>query len=121
MRNVASVIVNYANYCKENLEYNYSRFIFPKIYGVQYNQAVQLCLNDFDSDGDVIDELKTSKELINLANAIAKARFKKNKSKADIAKAEQELIDKENAEKEKQNQTNNETNNQTNNETDVKN
>ena len=42
MRNVASVIVNYANYCKENLEYNYSRFIFPKIYGVQYNQAIQL-------------------------------------------------------------------------------
>ena len=41
MRNVASVIVNYANYCKENLEYNYSRFIFPKIYGVQYNQAIQ--------------------------------------------------------------------------------
>ena len=104
IRNVASVIVNYANYCKENLEYNYSRFIFPKIYGVQYNQAVQMCMNDFDSDGDVIDELKTSKELINLANAIAKARFKRNKSKADIAQAQRELEDKEREEQEKKEQ-----------------
>ena len=104
IRNVASVIVNYTNYCKENLEYNYSRFIFPKIYGVQYNQAVQMCMNDFDSDGDVIDELKTSKELINLANAIAKARFKRNKSKADIAQAQKDLEDKEREEQEKKEQ-----------------
>ena len=111
IRNVASVIVNYANYCKENLEYNYSRFIFPKIYGVQYNQAVQMCMDDFDSDGDVIDELKTSKELINLANAIAKARFRKNKSKADIEKAKKELEDKEKQEQETKNQQNQNTQN----------
>jgi len=107
IRNVASVIVNYANYCKEHLEYNYSRFIFPKIYGVQYNKAVQMCMNDFDSDGDVIDELKTSKELINLSNAIAKARFKNNKSKADIEKARKELEDKEKEDQEKQEEENN--------------
>ena len=101
MRNVASVIVNYANYCKENLEYNYSRFIFPKIYGVQYNQAVQMCLSDFDNKGEVIDELKTSKELINLANAIAKARFRKNKSKEEIEKAKKDLEDKEQEEQTK--------------------
>lgn len=121
IRNVASVIVNYANYCKENLEYNYSRFIFPKIYGVQYNQAVQMCMNDFDSDGDVIDELKTSKELINLANAIAKARFRKNKSKAEIEQARKELEDKEREEQEQkeqqnQQQTNNQNNEQNNDE-----
>lgn len=100
IRNVASVIVNYANYCKENLEYNYSRFIFPKIYGVAYNNAVQMCLNDFDNEGNPIDELKTSKELINLANALAKARFKKNKSRAEIEKAQKELEDKEKEEQE---------------------
>lgn len=117
IRNVASVIVNYANYCKENLEYNYSRFIFPKIYGVQYNQAVQMCMDDFDSDGDVIDELKTSKELINLANAIAKARFRKNKSKADIEKAKKELEDKEKQEQENKNKQNQNTQNINNNQT----
>ena len=101
MRNVASVIVNYANYCKENLEYNYSRFIFPKIYGVQYNQAIQMCLSDFDNKGEVIDELKTSKELINLANAIAKGRFRKNKSKEEIEKAKKGLEDKEQEEQTK--------------------
>ena len=101
MRNVASVIVNYANYCKENLEYNYSRFIFPKIYGVQYNQAIQMCLSDFDNKGEVIDELKTSKELINLANAIAKGRFRKNKSKEEIEKAKKDLEDKEQEEQTK--------------------
>lgn len=104
MRNVASVIVNYANYCKENLEYNYSRFIFPKIYGVPYNQAIQMCLSDFDNQGQVIDELKTSKELINLANAIAKARFKKNKSREEIDRAKKELEDQEKQEQENKQQ-----------------
>lgn len=104
MRNVASVIVNYANYCKENLEYNYSRFIFPKIYGVQYNQAVQMCMDDFDNEGNPIDELKTSKELINLANAVAKARFRKNKSKAEIEQAKKDLENKEKEEQEKKDQ-----------------
>ena len=49
-------------------------------------------------------ELKTSKELINLANAIAKARFKRNKSKADIAQAQKDLEDKEREEQEKKEQ-----------------
>ncbi len=81
IRNVASVIVNYSNYCRDNLEYNYSRYIFPNIYGVQYQKAIQLCLDDFDENGEPIDNLKTDEATINLANGIAKTRFKGNKKK----------------------------------------
>ena len=84
IRNVASVIVNYANYAKEHMEYNYSRYIFPNIYGIPYNQAVQMCMDDFDADGDPIDELATDEELINMANEIAKARFRGHKTKQQI-------------------------------------
>ena len=80
IRNVASVIVNYANYCKENLEYNYSRFIFPKIFGVDYNKAVQMCIDDY-VNGDVDDNLKSDEATINLSNFIAKKRFQNVRKK----------------------------------------
>lgn len=90
IRNVASVIVNYANYCKDKMEYNYGRFIFPKIFGIPYEKAVQMCIDDFDNEGNPIDELHTDENTINLANFIAKARFKGNKSKQQIEKEKQE-------------------------------
>ena len=43
---VASVINNYIKYCKEHLQRNYADYIFPKIYGVKYDKAVQLQLFD---------------------------------------------------------------------------
>lgn len=97
IRNVASVIVNYANYCRDNMEYNYSRFIFPAIFNMQYNKAVQLCLDDFDENGNPLDDLKTNSEIINIANAIAKSRFKGNKKKEQPKKEEpkQETDEKE--------------------------
>lgn len=79
LRNISSVIVNYINYCKENLEYNYSRFIFPKLFGVEYNKAVQLCLELYDEKGNLKNYLDSSEDLINLSNFIAKQRFKKRK------------------------------------------
>lgn len=95
IRNIASVIVNYANYCRDNMEYNYSRFIFPVIFGMQYNKAIQLCIDDFDQNGEPIDDLKTTPETINIANAIAKARFKGNKKKEEPKKQEVEAKDEE--------------------------
>ena len=44
---VASVINNYIKYCKEHLQRNYADYIFPKIYGMKYDKAVQL--NIFDN------------------------------------------------------------------------
>lgn len=79
IRNISSVIVNYANYCRDNMEYNYSKFIFPKIFGIQYNKAVQMCFDDYDENGNLKDNLKSDEEIINLSNSIAKNRFKKKK------------------------------------------
>lgn len=81
IRNIGSVIVNYANYCRDNLEYNYSRFIFPKIYGLDYKKAIQMCIDDFDENGELKADLTSDERIINLSNAIAKARFKGNKKK----------------------------------------
>ena len=81
IRNVASVIVNYANYMRDNMEYNYSRFIFPKIFGISYNKGIQMCIDDYDANGELIDKLDTKEEIINLANNIAKDRFKKRAKK----------------------------------------
>ena len=55
---VASVINNYIKYCKEHLQRNYADYIFPKVYGVQYDKAVQLNLFDnglFPEDQKTMD------------------------------------------------------------------
>lgn len=44
MYKVASVINNYIRYSRERLEHNYVTYIFPKVFGVPYNKAVQLKL-----------------------------------------------------------------------------
>ena len=67
MMKITSVINNYIWYCKDNMELNYARYIFPKLYGMEYDKAIQLTL--FDTD-----ELETSEEIINLSNAIGKKR-----------------------------------------------
>lgn len=74
IRNIASVITNYVNYCKDNMEYNYSKYIFPKVYGMPYNKAVQLTLDNFDENGELIDNLKSDEDIINLSNALGKYR-----------------------------------------------
>ena len=55
---VASVVNNYIKYCKEHLQRNYADYIFPKVYGVKYDKAVQLNLFDnglFPEDRKTMD------------------------------------------------------------------
>ena len=58
---VASVINNYIKYCREHLQKNYADYIFPKIYGVKYDKAVQLDLFD---NGLLPDDAATMKAVI---------------------------------------------------------
>lgn len=58
---VASVINNYIKYCRLHLESNYAEYIFPKVYGVKYDKAVQLNLFD---DGLLPDDEATMKAVI---------------------------------------------------------
>lgn len=89
LQKIASVIHNYINYCKDNLEYNYSRFIFPKVYGINYDKAVQMTFDDYDDDGNVKDKLESDEALINLSNALGKVRgrIKKGSNKNPVAAA----------------------------------
>ena len=88
------------------MEYNYSRYIFPNIYGIPYNQAVQMCMDDFDADGDPIDELATDEELINMANEIAKARFRGHKTKQQIEQEKERQAEIQKAKEEQEAQRN---------------
>lgn len=64
---VASVINNYVHYCQLNMEDNYARYIFPKIYGRSYDKVAQLSLLDKD-------ELTSDIETMNLVNALGRLR-----------------------------------------------
>ena len=46
MMKIASVINNYIRWCKLNMERNYADYIFPKVYGMPYDRAVQLSIFD---------------------------------------------------------------------------
>ena len=89
IKQTSSVINNYVNYCKDNMEYNYSRFIFPKIYGITYDKAVQLTLDDYDENGELKDTLSSDEKVINLANALGRVRgrIKKGQNKNPVAQA----------------------------------
>lgn len=98
LQKISSVINNYVNYCKDNMEYNYSRFIFPKIYGMSYDKAVQLTINDYEDGEKLKDKLESDEALINLSNALGKVRgrIKKGSNKNPVAakdKAEKTAAD----------------------------
>lgn len=95
LQKIASVINNYINYCKDNMEYNYSRYIFPKLFNMNYDKAVQLTINDLGDDGEAKNTLESDEALINLSNALGKDRgkIKKGSNKNPVA-AKQETEEK---------------------------
>ena len=48
MMKVASVIYNYIKFSKANLQRNYAQIIFPKVYGMPYQGAVNKAIGDRD-------------------------------------------------------------------------
>lgn len=62
---VASVINNYIKYAQNYMQKNFADFIFPKIFGIQYNKAIQLGL--FDTD-----EFDSSQQTIDIANKVGR-------------------------------------------------
>ena len=73
------------------MEYNYSKYIFPKLYGMDYKKAVQMTLDDYDEEGNIKGDLKSDEALINLSNALGKVRgrIKKGSNKNPAAKKEE--------------------------------
>lgn len=65
---VSSVIKNYVHYMKDNYERKYADIIFPKLFGMPYQKAVQL--NLFDTD----DSLDDSEDVIKLSNRQGRER-----------------------------------------------
>lgn len=68
---VARVITNYINYMQRHYEKMYADIIYPAIYGKEYEEPVQLSLDDSD-------ELQTDTDIIDKSNqdAVDRTRFK---------------------------------------------
>lgn len=71
---VASVINNYIYYMKDHFERKYADFIFPKLFGISYDKAVQL--NLFDTD----DNLSSDQDEIKLSNRYGRERTRFNRN-----------------------------------------
>lgn len=74
---ISSVINNYIKYCQKNLQNVYATYIFPKVYGMPYQKAVQLSLFD---DGLLPDDQET-------LSKVASQNIK-NKNKSNLKKPE---------------------------------
>lgn len=94
MMKVASVIYNYIKFSKENLQRNYAQIIFPKVYGMPYQGAVNKAIGDRDDRwGDAL--LVSDKEELDnvIAGAVqgrdARGRFSKGNPFAFRKKGDQ--------------------------------
>lgn len=67
---IASVINNYIHYMEDHFERKYADLIFPKLYGMPYQKAIQL--NLFDTD----DNLSDDEDEIKLSNRYGRERTK---------------------------------------------
>ena len=68
MMKIASVINNYIKWCRDNMERNYADYIFPVVYGMPYDKAVQLSLfdkEDIFGDGILPSDKQTLDDVIN--------------------------------------------------------
>jgi hypothetical protein len=54
MLKVASVINNYIKYSRDHLQKNYVEYIFPKVFGMKYDKAVQLQLFYQDEESGLL-------------------------------------------------------------------
>lgn len=76
---IASVINNYIYWARDNIEYQYGKFIFPQLYGMPYDKAIQLTLDMYDEDGNLKPEytenkLRSDLSTINMSNMIGAKR-----------------------------------------------
>ena len=89
MMKIASVINNYIYWARDNLEWQYAKFIFPAIYGMPYEKAIQLTLDMYDEQGELKpeytdDTLRSDTDIINMSNMIGRQRgqYKKKPEKS---------------------------------------
>lgn len=93
---LASTINNYINYCKDKMEVNYQRYIFPVVYGKEFDDVIRN--NDFiyNSDDSIDTDLLDDEATINLANALGRVRGRfKKKEPVQFEQEESTLVDDE--------------------------
>lgn len=71
LRQVSSVIYNYVNYMEKHYPKLYADVIYPAIYEKEYEEPVQLGIDDMDNTND---ELATSEDELDISNKWAKTR-----------------------------------------------
>lgn len=71
---VARVIVNYIKYMQLHYEKLYADIIYPAVYGTEYEEPVQLSIDDIDNNDELAGE--TDSDTIDIANDYNKERTK---------------------------------------------
>lgn len=71
---VSSVIANYINYCRDEMQYIYSKYVFPAVWGMPYDKAVQMSVFDYDDAGETKEKVVSDEATLNLSNALGKVR-----------------------------------------------
>lgn len=89
MMKIASVINNYIYWARDNLEWQYSKYIFPELYGMSYDKAIQMTIDMYNEEGELKpeyqdDRLLSDENIINMSNMIGKQRgqYKKKPEKS---------------------------------------
>lgn len=89
MMKISSVINNYIYWARDNLEWQYAKYIFPELYGMSYDKAIQMTIDMYDETGELKpeytdDTLRSDEDIINMSNMIGKQRgqYKKKPEKS---------------------------------------
>lgn len=79
MMKIASVINNYIYWARDNIEMQYAKFMFPVLYGMPYDKAIQMTFDMYDENGELKPEYKDGKlqseqDVINMSNMLGARR-----------------------------------------------
>lgn len=105
----ASVINNYIKYMEKHRQNDYARYIYPVLYGKEYEEPVQLSIDDSDTG-----ELDTSSDTLDVANEYGRTsgrfttgnpyRFQRKETESPI-RGQQEIDFEEETEEDNDNET----------------
>jgi len=83
---LATSISNYVEYMQENYEDKFARLIFPALYDMSYDDAVQM--NLFGMDDELANSMDNEEDVEDIDKAIKRSLYKPEKESTDVDEEE---------------------------------
>ena len=83
---LATSISNYVEYMQENYEDKFARLIFPALYDMSYDDAVQM--NLFGMDDELANSMDNEEDVEDIDKAIERSLYKPEKESTDVDEGE---------------------------------